>query len=385
MRAEDVVVTGCEYTGGLAALRGLRAAGFRPWAAVTGMDTYGAFSRAAEGALPIRDPRLDPVGFVDDLGRAASRVGARVVLPGTEAALLAVSEHVERLPPDLLVGAPDHATVLIATDKTLLPKLAASAGFQVPPTLLVDSGAGTGMADVRYPAMVKPLRSEQSTSAGLQHLEVSRVDTCGELVTAVSRMPEKRALVQPYLAGRIRTVNGVAWQGGVVVTVHKLARRTWPAGGGVVSNATTTSVQPELEVATYSLIRDLGWSGLFNLQFIETADGAHHLIDVNPRMYHSLSLAIRAGANLPAIWVSLMLGREPVLQGYRIGVHFRAEEDYYNLALDLVRNPGGALKTLGALLPKRRTIHPVLSLADPKPTLVTLRRITGKFGSGHVG
>lgn len=376
--SDTVLVTGSENTGGLAVLRGLDAAGYRAWAAVSSDESFGAASRAAAGVVRTADPQVDPKGFVLDLAEAAKRVGASVVLPGTEQALLAVSEHAAAFPPHIAVGAPDLRSVLAATDKTTLPELAAAAGFRVPPTQLMGADTGIDTAGVEFPVMVKPLRSVQNTADGLRRFEVSRVDTPVELAAALAALPDGQGLVQPFLAGRIRTVNGVAWNGEVVITVHKLAHRTWPIGGGVVCSATTTAVHPALEAASRTLIRNVNWSGLFNLQLIETPDGRHHLIDVNPRMYHSLALAIGAGANLPAIWTDLLLNREPVLGPYRSGVHFRAQEDFYNLALTLVRRPGSAPATLAALLPRRHTVHPVFRCTDLGPVRVRLRGVGRK-------
>ncbi|WP_103383687.1 hypothetical protein [Pseudonocardia dioxanivorans] len=69
-----VLLTGAEYTGGLAALRGLHRAGYRTWVATTDPHSYGALSRAAAGVIPILDPRVDPDGFAHGLAAAATRI-----------------------------------------------------------------------------------------------------------------------------------------------------------------------------------------------------------------------------------------------------------------------------------------------------------------------
>ena len=72
-------------------------------------------------------------------------------------------------------------------------------------------------------------------------------------------------------------------------------------------------------------MNELGWSGVFNLQLIER-DGRDYVIDLNPRFYVSLTLAVAAGLNLPAIWASLLLGLPFEARGYRAGVRFRQEK-----------------------------------------------------------
>lgn len=85
-----LLLTGSEHPAGLAALRALDGAGFEVWAAVQSRGALGARSRAAAGLVDVPDPRAEPDAFVGALARAAQRIGAAAVLPGTEAALLAV-------------------------------------------------------------------------------------------------------------------------------------------------------------------------------------------------------------------------------------------------------------------------------------------------------
>lgn len=358
-------MSGGEHPGGLAAIRALRAAGYEPWAAATTDRGYGALSRASAGTVAVSDPRADPLSFAGELAKAASRLGAAVVLPGTEAALLALGEHRDLFAPDVAVGAPPPEVTIAATDKQLMSARAEAAGFTVPDTQLVTAETVT-VADVTFPAVVKPVRSELAGPDGLQRFEVVRAADRAELAEALDVLPGRAALVQPYVTGPIRTVNGVCWNGEVVAAVHKLAERTWPADCGVVSYARTVPVEPDVDRAARTLLADIGWSGLFNLQMIESG-GKHHVIDLNPRIYHSLALAVGAGANLPAIWVALLLGRPLPPTDYRPGVRFRSEEDA--LALASAFRHGDRRAAVRAALPRRDTVHAIASISDPQPML----------------
>ncbi len=368
-----VLVSGGEYPGGLAAVRALRAAGYEPWVADPTDGSYGALSRAAAGSVRVTDPRSDALSFAGELAKAASRLRVGAVLPGTEPALLALGEHRGLFAPEVAVGAPPPELTIAATDKQSLATRAVAAGFAVPPTELITlDDLRAGRAAPPYPVVVKPVRSELSGGGnGLRRFEVVQARDDGELISALSDLPDRAGLVQPYMVGPIRTVNGVAWNGTIVAAVHKLADRTWPLDCGVVCYARTVLAEPEVDRATRALIADLGWSGLFNLQMISTG-GKHYVIDLNPRIYHSLGLAVAAGANLPAIWTSLLLGHQPPYSGYRTGVRFRSEEDAMALWGTLVGGQRGA--ALRGLVPYPNTAHAVLSLRDPAPTLNILRR-----------
>ena len=104
----------------------------------------------------------------------------------------------------------------------------------------------------------------------------------------------------------------------MIAAVHEEALRTWPADCGPVSYAQTIAPEAQLAEQARALIAALGWSGIFNLQFIE-AEAGLFLVDVNPRLYTSIGLAVAAGANLPAIWVESLLGGRPEVAPYRVG------------------------------------------------------------------
>ncbi|WP_141566627.1 ATP-grasp domain-containing protein [Pseudonocardia sp. N23] len=314
---------------------------------------------------------MDGAGFARCLAGAAERIGARMVLPGTEAALLALAEHRSLFPERVAVGAPDEQKVLRACDKNRLDSIVTAVGLTVPPTTRVALD-DVNEVDVTFPAVVKPLQSEMRRDGRLERFEVVRVADRGGLVGALRDLPGQVGLVQPYLAGALRTVNGVAWDGEVVISVHKRATRTWPRDCGVVSYAHTIEPDAALDAGVRRLVAELGWSGLFNLQLIESDSGLH-VIDLNPRVYHSLALAVAAGANLPAIWADLLRGAKPLVQGYRTGSIFRAEDDIYAVVAGAIsdRRPG----QLAALRPRPSTTHAVFDVRDPRPTRALVSRV----------
>jgi predicted ATP-grasp superfamily ATP-dependent carboligase len=371
-----VLLTGTEHTGGLAALRALRAAGHEPWVAVTSKRAYGAHSRAAEGVVTVPDGRIDPEAFAHAIADTAERVSAGAVLPGTEGALLALSAHRDLFGDDVEVGVCSPLVTAAATDKVATLAEAADVGVDVLSAHVFGTQNSAETEGLSYPLIVKPLRSEMPVDGELRRFEARRVDDHDELTLALAGLPDGAGIVQEYIEGRLRTVNGVAWEGEVVAEVHKVGLRTFPAGCGPVSYAETVEVDPALSKPARALLERLGWSGVFNLQFIE-ADGGCFLIDVNPRLYTSLGLAVAAGMNLPAIWLELLMGVRPRVPDYRVGVRFRTEDDLRSLAHQF--RSGARREALAGLLPQRHTAHGIVSLSDPRPALTYLRRIPGRL------
>jgi predicted ATP-grasp superfamily ATP-dependent carboligase len=365
--------------GALAVVRALRAAGYAPWLASQDAGTYAARSRMTAGTVPVPDPYCDNEGFVRELAAAAVRLSAAAVLPSEDTHLLALAGR-EADFANIVLGAPRGRSVERATDKELLVTLSATAKLRTPPTIKVMRGDTEALGTFGFPAVLKPLRSRIRNLDGTVSARSARYVFAEEAKVAVDDLPVEGALVQPYIAGRLISISGVAWEGELVCALHQASTRIWPRRCGGSAYAETIPPDDELERGVSRLLHLISWSGLFQAQFIRDARGEHYLIDLNPRVYGSLALAVAAGLNLPAIWVDLLLGRRPNVDGYRIGTRFRHEEkDVRALAQTLM--DGARLDALRGCLPRRGTTHAIFSVRDPLPLLASVGKLTGRLWS----
>jgi predicted ATP-grasp superfamily ATP-dependent carboligase len=363
-----VLVAGDDYYASLAAVRGLRKGGYEPWFATHSPITFAARSRATAGTFRLPKPsEAGDQAYVDALADAARRCGADVVLPGNELAIKAVASRRRLFPTGTIVAADSRETVDRATDKTLLAKLAAEVGIAAP---TLDPSEPT------FPAVVKPAMTATTGARGTRvSKEAQVVHTPEQLRSAVA--DGGNWLVQPYIEGRLIAVAGVAWRGEVVCSCHQAAQRIYPRPLGVSAYSETVPIDRELDSKLAQIVRRLGCSGIFEFQLIRSGDAAH-VIDLNPRPYGSLALAIGAGLNLPSIWVDLLLGREPRIGRFRTGVRYRAEVREGRALVAAVAR-GRLREALAIARPRRRTVHSIFSVRDPVPMLAVLERATGRL------
>ncbi len=354
-----MLLLGDGFYASLAGVRGLRARGYEPWLGVAAHGTYAGRSRAVAGEVLLPEPGAGVEAFAGAVAAAAERVGAAVVLPGTEGSLVSLAGREFAFP----IGTCPPEIVERATDKGLLGGLASAAGLETPPTAVLD---GTQAPELPFPLVVKPVTSTTRGSGGPADLPRAldrRIDSADQLAA----LPAGRWLAQSHVDGTLIAIGGVAWEGELVCAVHQRSLRIYPPGLGNSSYAVTVAPDRELEQRVGKLVEAIGWSGVFQAQFID-AGSARYLIDFNPRLYGSLALAIAAGLNLPAIWADLLLGRSPTIGSYRVGVHFRAEHrDARTLAHSLAH--GHPLAALAGVLPRPGTTHALFSWRDPAPLL----------------
>jgi len=375
LEPNSVLLVGNAYHGVLAAVRALRAAGHAPWLAVHESRTYAGFSRTRAGTVSVPNPEYDSEGFVRKLADAAVRLSVAAVLPSTDTHFLTLAGR-EADFAGITLGTPSRERVVRAMDKETLVKIATTVGLQIPPTTKVVSWDSKAISTFGFPAIVKPLRSRVQNPDGTISTYSAHYVSDGQIEQVLDSLGGREGLVQPYIPGALISVAGVSWEGELVCALHQASIRIWPVPVGGSAYAETIAPDAKLEQGVGRLLRSIGWSGLFHVQFIRNSRGEHFLIDINPRIYGTLALASAAGLNLPQIWVDLLLGRQPDIGDYRIGMNFRHEEKDAQALARLLLTSGGRQHALLGLLPRRRTTHAIFSLHDPMPLLTSMAKLT---------
>jgi hypothetical protein len=175
-------------------------------------------------------------------------------------------------------------------------------------------------------------------------------------------------VLQVPVRGTLGALIGVHHDGRLRGRVQQTTSRLWPTPNGVSARAQTVPVDEELAARAEVLLRDLGWWGLVELQFLTGDDGVPQLIDLNGRFFGSMALAEAARPGLADAWGRLVLGAPvPELPDARPGVR------YAWLAGDLrrasVERRGGlAADVADTLRWGRGAQHSVWDLRDPGPT-----------------
>lgn len=351
----------------LTAARALRAAG---WTVGVGSPRPGfaSWSQTTERRhlLPSVEDGLDP--FIDGVNRAIAEGGYEVVFGVGDGELLALSFGRERV--DAIVPYPPHERVTRALDKVLLQEAARSVGFSAPRTVEDDAA----IAAWEGPAIIKArAHADPETPGRTWHVPSEFAVDGAQALEIVRRIRVDGAdpIVQEIVHGPLRAYVALLDDDGELVA-HSLqeADDLWPPQAGVTVHGRTLPVDDAVAELGGRLLRELGWTGLAELQYLVSADGRMHLIDLNGRFYGSLALAVGAGVNLPHLWASLATGRaaEPVAAQSRPHVRYQWLEGDLRRAVSERR--GGLARDLRATLGRSRgRVHSIWSPRDPLPAL----------------
>jgi FAD-dependent urate hydroxylase len=376
-----VLVTDAETRSVVAAVRGLADAGFEVAAAAKrawpGERAPAQWSRSVSERLALPDPLSGADAFLAALERVVSEGGFAALVPGNDASLLAVSAGRARIEPHVRLGLPDHERVRRCLDKSELAAAGARHGLASPASVLCrDAGRALAAArELGFPVLAKPISSVIEGSTAPRRLGSVLVRNAGELEPALAGYGGAM-IVQRRVEGGVVSFAGVFAGGRLLGEVFSRYRRTWHPQAGNVCYSQTEDAPASLRERVTSVLPDLGWEGLFELELIENPDGGWHVIDMNPRPYGSMALAIGAGANLPAIWCEHLLGEAPGEARARAGVFYRWTDADLRHGLWRLR-AGHPAEAVDVLRVRRGVVHPYVRPGDPGPGLARLIELGG--------
>ncbi len=370
-----VLVTEADARFAIAACESLSRAGYRLGTASNDRLAPARWSRFSRSWFRTTDPRASSRRFAQEVADIAYEGNFAAVMPGGDASLLSLSSNRDLFAGGIELGLPPEAVVDRCMNKVGLLEKAVEVGLSSPQTIVcTDEGeARAAGAELGYPVLLKPRRTVFSHSGATRQRQTF---LASDEAALMNELPEFGfpCLLQRREQGGIVSVGGVLADGKLLAAVPSRYIRTWrPEAGSVAFSQTFAAPAPLIE-SVEGLMTSVGWEGIFELELIESSPGRFAAIDLNPRVYGSLALGVRAGASLPAIWFDWLLKGKTAACTARPGVYYRWEDaDWRNAWASLCR--GRFLEAASVLRPRRHTVHAYFRRYDPLPAVVRLLQV----------
>lgn len=267
------------------------------------------FSKYSAGFDLVPDPFLEPRGYAAAVAEICRDRAIDVVLPGHEDAL-ALLEHADLLPSSVRVAAPPLAHLRLGCDKYETVLTAERAGVRVPLTKAPPNfeEVGEACAQLGFPLVVKTRRGNSSKGVRVVSNLAEAVAAVAEFVQAADLPAEAWPLFQEFVDGEVYGCCFIADQGEVraAFTERYLRCKDGRLGTSVFREPSDWR-EPEREVV--KLAASLGWSGIGHCDFIrDRKTGRAILLEINPRLWGAVRLAVDNGFHFPTAAVGLARG-----------------------------------------------------------------------------
>ena len=388
--SRSVVITDGEQRSALALTRSLGRTGHRVIVAASEGSSLAGASRYAADHIVVPNALENPTAFGDAIVGAVRHFSADILLPVTEASLLAMLPRRESVRPCIVPFASTEGFIEIC-DKSLVLEAASRHGIATPRQHVLRSQAELARlnGDLRFPVVVKPARSVADAGVTRVKSGATHASDQAGLETIVGGIANEAypLLVQERVIGDGIGVFVLLWNGELRAAFAHRRIREKPPSGGVSVLSESVALDPGLLAASVALLRDFDWQGVAMVEYkVDQRKGIPYLMEVNGRFWGSLQLAIDAGVDFPNLLVGAALGEPASPVGdYRLGVRLRWEwGDVDNLLIRMRRSPvslalpRGAPGRLKGLMDFTRAFGPgtrgeVLRFSDVRPFLYETR------------
>lgn len=275
------------------------------WSLQAGGFRVAAFTRAGEKPAlrrvrgvelhEVTAPEADARRTVDDVQALIRSLRPAAYLPLDDGAVWMTGELEAD---DIVVAGPTGRGVEYALDKDLQIEAARAAGLNVPATAVLESVAEAETGE--FPVFVKPARALYRVDERLVRPTGKVAADADELSRLSGEEWYPPLLAQPLVRGTGEGLFGHATDDGVVGwSAHRRIRMLNPQGSAS-SACTSHPVDEALLAPAERFLSQIGWRGLFMLEFLRDGEGTPWFMELNGRAWGSLALARRRGFEYPA-------------------------------------------------------------------------------------
>ncbi len=309
---KSVLILGGEARSALATARALGRSGFIVSVASHEKKCLSFGSRYVFHQKLSPNPETESAQYKKWLLELLSQLSPTFLLPVTDLTLELTLQLEEEIRRRTILPFSSHQTISQINDKSALLHIASSLGVKVPHSILLcpygtnDPLLQEQLKDFPFPACLKASRSQNESDGTSLRPPVFYPNNAAEVIAIIKRKEFAHIpfLLQQRILGVGEGVFLLAANGDVLASfAHRRILEKPPQGG--VSVLSESIALPEKEYSLSQLLcKHFAFSGVMMVEFKRTAEGDAYLMEINPRFWGSLQLAIDCGVDFPTLLLS---------------------------------------------------------------------------------
>jgi predicted ATP-grasp superfamily ATP-dependent carboligase len=309
-----------------ACLRSLGQRGI-PTILATECDTLPHFaSRFCAERASLSSPHRDLLSYRDDLLDIARRSDVTTIVPVREFDTYLLAKYRDRFEDHVSLVTPSMDVLERAHDRFQLAEAAADAGVPVAETQLlseVEAWTADGVVKPRYNLLTSHYIDTYSPGTAVEQKAVTFVPGDEDPDTEQLRQEmDHDPIVQAFVPEARKHLYCALWDHGEPLATYQhrqLRKNSWVGGGGVYRESTDSE---EVESVAHDLLSHLDWHGLACIEYVkDERTGEWKFLEINPRVWQSMTEAVRVGADFPYYYWLRATGRaEEIDPSYERGI-----------------------------------------------------------------
>jgi predicted ATP-grasp superfamily ATP-dependent carboligase len=339
------------------------------------------FSRYCKSFTRLPEFFIEPERYFHETCQALKRTRAKVLLPGHEDVGI-FSRRRDELPSDVHIALPDWTNYSIAEDKFAILDLAQKAGCPVPQTTEITSLQELEhlSKSTDWPVVIKTRIGNSAKGVRIAHGKSELVGKFEELVQTYNLPKDRWPVIQEFLPGEAAGVCLAYDRGRCIASFAERYLRCKEPGKFGTSTLRETFDNEQLISQAIAVMNELKWHGVVHLDFVADKQGRFKLIEINPRLWGALALAVFSGIDFPYLWYLTAIDKyKPELVESEIKkIRCRWVVGDCLAFAELIKG-GGFLEALKLIIPQKKCYHDDFTLRDPFPLLFEVCDYFTKF------
>ncbi|MCU4742809.1 ATP-grasp domain-containing protein [Natronoglomus mannanivorans] len=264
------------------------------------------FSKYVDKTIVYPSAEDKPEQFVNTLLNVVRQIGYDVIIPTRDATTKLLAANQDRFNQYTNLYLAEKHEVATFMDKGETIKLAQDADIPTPTTYFPEEDdLKTIKAKIEYPALVRARQS--SGSRGIIRAESDEeLEKAYETVAAEYETP----MIQEYVEKSGYTTACILLDDDqeLVASFSYERVKEYPLSGGPTVVGVSTD-DTEAKQYAKDLLQEGSWKGVAEVEFILDQDGTPRLLEVNPRFWMPVHLAVTSGVDFPHMIAELALNQ----------------------------------------------------------------------------
>jgi predicted ATP-grasp superfamily ATP-dependent carboligase len=327
----------------------------------------------------VNPPMDNEEAFLSFLENILHGISFDLLVPVGALATRFVSKHRERLAALVRFQVADHQSIETAFNKKATYALAEQLGIRCPRTVYPQSIAEVERLslELEYPIVIKALYEEGTNVVRYPRNRAGLLQLYESLCTERGYAPPRLPMLQEFIfSDDIGYSFSALYQNGRCKRVFMYREiRSIPVQGGSSAYA-ESCFDAELKQTGVQLLDALDWNGVAQIDFRRGTDGKLYLMEINPKFWASLEVALVAGVNFPLLLCNMAAGQElGYSEEYRRGTRY-----HWPLSRELLHlagRPASLPAVLWACLDPGTKSN--VWISDPKPNVLEFAKTLAAF------
>ncbi len=319
-----VLVLDGELRSALAVVRSLGRAGATVIVGSAQATCLAAASKFASTSEVYPPPATAEAHFVEAIIALCAKHRITDLIPVSEVSLGSLLKHTDQLSVNFPYVKKDIYDK--AVDKYQLGVIAESLEIKFPRSILCRERkqALDGVGAFTFPVVLKPVSSRIFVAGEWLSTRVEYAADRQELMSRLEGWQfDHPFMIQEFIQGEGKGAFFLYNHGREIARFSHRRIREKPPSGGVSVLCESAPVDAQLFNQASQLLDKLQWHGVAMVEFKVSTNGTPYLMEINPRFWGSLQLAIDSGVDFPALLLAMTTQVLEPVSSYRLGVRSR--------------------------------------------------------------